>query len=123
MTVGEIKDFVMFQTNNDAEDVGEYEPYLLGYINEGYDRLVYAFAKEHVASGSAAYPPLAQDTDVPLLPNWAHPGIANWATWCVYRNGNPAKQNRGMQFRAAAEETAAQIRSGSTAKAFFNVPR
>ncbi len=123
MTVGEIKDFVMFQTNNDAEDVGEYEPYLLGYINEGYDRLVYAFAKEHIASDSSAYPPLADDADVLNLPEWVHPGVSNWATWCVYRSGNPAKQNRGLQFRAAAEEILSQIRAGSTAKNFFNIPR
>jgi hypothetical protein len=120
MTVDEIKKFVMFQTSNDAEDVGEFLPYLLDYINEGYDRLVFAYAKEHVPS--TTYPTLVLDTAVPVLPAWTHLGIANWATWCVYRNGNPAKQNRGFQFRAAAEETAAQIRGGSAPRNFYNMP-
>jgi len=95
----------------------------MNYINEGYDRLVHAFAKEHIAGGSTTYPPLAGDADAPNLPDWTHPGIANWATWCVYRNGNPAKQNRGYQFRGAAEETAAQVRSGTKTRTFFNMPR
>ena len=36
MTVGEIKNAVMFQTNNDTDDVGDFLPYLMDYINEGY---------------------------------------------------------------------------------------
>ena len=39
MTLAEMKAHVMFQTNNDAEDVGDYLPSLLNYLNDGYDRL------------------------------------------------------------------------------------
>jgi hypothetical protein len=53
MTVGEMKQFVMYQTGNDAEDAGEFLPYLMDYLNEGYDRLVFAFAREHVADDCA----------------------------------------------------------------------
>ena len=122
MNVGEIKAFVMFQTNNDAEDVGEYMPYLLDYINEGYDKMLYASANRHAAPDTDC-PPLLQEEDAPNLPAWTHLGIANWATWCVYRNGNPAKQSRGVQFRAAAEEIASQLRSGTETKNFYNMPR
>lgn len=122
MTLQDIKEFVMNQTGNDVADVTEYMPFLLEYINEGYDRLVYAYTKEHIAADSTSYPPLANDTDTPNLSAWTHLGIANWATWCVYRNGNPSKQNRGFQFRAAAEETATQIRGGSKTVNFFNMP-
>ena len=48
MTLGEIKDQVMFQTNNDAEDVGDYLPHLIDYINEGSDRLLNAWSKTHI---------------------------------------------------------------------------
>ena len=40
MTLAEIKNLIMFQTNNDKDDLGDYLPYLMDYINEGYDRLV-----------------------------------------------------------------------------------
>ncbi len=122
MNVSQIKDFVMFQTNNDAGDAGEFEPFLMDYINEGYDRLVWAHARRHLEKDSE-YPPLADDTDEPKLPSFAHLGIANWAAWCVYRNGNPAKQSRGHQFRLAAEETLAGIRADVNATHFVNVPR
>ena len=48
MTVSEIKNEIMFQTNNDTDDLGDFLPYLMDYINEGYDRLVYAFAQVHL---------------------------------------------------------------------------
>ena len=122
MNLSEMKAFVMFQTNNDAQDAGEYEPFLLDYINEGYDRLAWAYARKHVEEGGA-FPPLMLDGDEPELPAWAHLGIANWAAWCVYRNGNPGKQNRGYQYRSAADETAARILNGADATHFVNVPR
>jgi hypothetical protein len=124
MTLGEIKDMVMSQTNNDKDDVTEFLPSLLGYINEGYDRLVWAYARKHVSGDDqSACMPLSNNTDKPDLPEWAHPAIAHWAAWCIYRNGNPGKQSRGFQFRAAAEETAAQIRAGTGETKFVNCPR
>lgn len=107
MTLEEIKDRVMFQTNNDSEDVGDYLPHLEDYINDGYDRLVNVWAKAHVPSEDwpalreyeeqepATDPPV----DVPRTPEWTHKYLADWATWLVYRNGNPQKQQRGYAFR------------------------
>lgn len=133
MTLTELRNYVLFQTNNDVDDLSDYTPYLDGYLNEGYDRLAEAYAGEHV--GSTDYPLLAAATDVPALPAWQHLGIAYWATWLVYRNGNPSKQQRGMQFRASAEEIVAKVRAsgglaGDTARAakdttygqFKNIP-
>lgn len=133
MTVEEIKNEVMFQTNNDAEDVGDYLPSLLGYINDGYDRLVKAWTKSHTPQDD--YPRLTEDSDEPNLPEWTHRYIADWATWLVYRNGNPSKQNRGMAFRASFEEIVSKILGDGGAsglnedgtnkqyKHFFNIPR
>ena len=99
MTLGEMKNEVMFQTNNDAEDVGDFMPALTDYVNDGYDRLVFVYAHKHVATGSTEFPPLSADTDVPAVPEWTHRYLADWATWLVYRNGNPQKQSRGMAYR------------------------
>lgn len=126
MTVGEIKALVMFQTNNDAEDVADYLPYLGSYLSEGYDRLVYAWAGIHPTDDGEEYQTLTDDNQEPKLPEWLHKSIADWATWLVYRNGNPDKQNRGYAFRTSFEETLRQIaaqggKAGSV-KHFTNIP-
>lgn len=125
MTVSELQDYVMFQTANDVEDVDEFLPYLLNYLNEGYDRLVYAWAGVH--TDTEEWPRLAEENDEPNLPLWTHRAIADWATWLVYRNGNPNKQSRGIPFRDAFEEILSRITSeggknGKISK-FFNIPR
>ena len=124
MTVGEIKDAVMFQTNNDVDDVSDFLPFLLGYINDGYDRLVYAWAGEHIGPGE--HPVLERDSDTPALPEWLHSAVLDWATWLVYRNGNPQKQNRGYPFRASFDEALQRIAAegGAHGKVqhFFNIP-
>ena len=107
MTFAEIKNEVMFQTNNDAEDIGDYLPYVNDYINEGYDRLVKVWTKSHVPQGE--YYRLEDDRDEPNLPEWTHRAICDWATWLVYRNGNPQKQQRGMAYRNAFEEICARM--------------
>lgn len=107
MTLAEMKAHVMFQTNNDAEDVDDYLPSLLNYLNDGYDRLVKVWTKSHMEQ--TEYPWLEEDTDEPNLPEWLHVYICDWATWLVYRNGNPQKQNRGMAYRYAFEEALAKI--------------
>lgn len=122
MNVSQIKAFVLFETNNDQQDAGEFEPFLLDYINEGYDRLTWAYARKHVQEGGE-YPPLQLEEDEPSLPAWVHLGIANWAAWCVYRNGNPGKQSRGFQYRAAAEEMIAGIYTAPDVTTFHNIPR
>ena len=128
MTYAEIKDRVMFQTNNDSEDLGDFMPYINRYVNEGYDRLVLAYAGVHT-SATGTYTPLYNDSDSPLTPVWTHGALADWATWCIYRNGNPQKQQRGLSFKDDAEEIERQIRSagGSTGlatpiTAFSNIP-
>ena len=133
MTLSEIKNQVMFQTNNDADDLGDYEPHINDYVNEGYDRIIYVWDHMHVPSEE--YPRLEQDTDVPNIPEWIHRYLCDWATWLVYRNGNPQKQNRGMAYRANFEVLLSDIVSaggknglnedGSQRKfdRFVNIPR
>lgn len=133
MTLKEIKDQVMFQTNNDAEDIDDYLPHVDDYINDGYDRLVSAWTKNHVPQES--YPRLEDDDDEPNLPEWLHRYLADWATWLVYRNGNPQKQQRGMAYRYAFEEVLAKIADQGGAdglnedgtqkryRNFINIPR
>jgi hypothetical protein len=107
MTLGEIKNQIMFQTNNDAEDIEDYLPHVNDYINEGYDKLVKVWKKVHTPQ--AEYPKLVNDYDEPNLPEWTHRAIADWATWLMYRNGNPQKQQRGMAYRSAFLEVMGQI--------------
>jgi hypothetical protein len=134
MTVSEMKDQIMFQTNNDTEDIEDYEPYVLEYLNDGYERLVMVWAKQHVSASNTTYPALSADIDVPATPEWTHRYIADWATWLVYRNGNPQKQQRGYAFRAnflemlakvAEEGGAAGLNEDGTQKTyrnFINIP-
>lgn len=131
MTFGEIKNMVMFQTNNDADDLGDFLPYLNDYINDGYDRLVFAFAHEHSGQDSESYPPLKNDKSKPELPDWTHSAIADWATWLIYRNGNTQKQNRGYQFRNSFAEVEMKLLgmtseekglTRKTGKYFTNIP-
>lgn len=127
MTVGEIKNAVMFQTNNDTDDVGDFLPYLMDYINEGYDLLVFAYTDTHLTSNpGAAYAPLHENGETPALPAWMHHAIADWATWCVYRNGNSQKQQRGYAFRSAFDEVCQKIvaegKQNGKVRYFTNIP-
>jgi len=133
MTLAEIKNQVMFQTNNDEDDVDDYLPHLVDYINDGYDRLVKVWTKSHLPNGE--YERLEYETDEPILPEWTHRALCDWATWLVYRNGNPQKQNRGMAFRSAFMEVLAKLSDEGGAaglnedgtskqyKHFINIPR
>ena len=143
MTLSEIKEQVMFQTNNDAEDVGDFLPALTDYINEAYDRLVNVWAKQHL--GHEDWPRLREyeegeeptdpPVDVPRTPEWTHRYLADWATWLVYRNGNPQKQQRGYAYRESflwmlskiSDEGGADgLNPDGTQKRFrnfFNIPR
>lgn len=135
MTLDEIKYHVMFQTNNDFDDIGDFEPHIIDYINEAYDRLVNAWAKVHTKFNAEDYPRLAESMDVPKTPEWTHRYLADWATWLVYRNGNPQKQQRGYAYREAFERMLSQVSdeggaSGvdengnrKTYKNFFNIPK
>ena len=107
MTFKEIKEHVMFQTNNDADDLPDFEPHLDGYVNEAYDLLWRVWAGNHLPQ--TLTPKLVDDDDVPQLPEWTHRALGDWATWLVYRNGNPQKQNRGLYYRQAFEDVKARI--------------
>lgn len=109
MTLREIKEQIMFQTNNDSEDIDDYLPHVIDYINDGYDILMNAWFKVHVPKEE--YPRLENDEDEPVLPEWTHRGIVDWATWLTYRNGNPQKQQRGMAYRSSFDEILSKIRN------------
>lgn len=133
MTFQEIKDQIMFQTNNDADDIEDFLPHVDDYINDGYDRIVKVWTKSHIPHDG--YPRLVNDDDVPLVPEWTHRALCDWATWLVYRNGNPQKQQRGrayyesfmMVLSQIADEGGAsgQNEDGSAKqyKYFRNIPR
>lgn len=98
MTLAEIQERVMFQTANDVEDLGDFQPHVDGYINAGYDELYFAYHGRHPER-------MLTDTEMePDLPEWLHIALADYATWMVYRNGNTVKQQRGMAFLSAFSE-------------------
>ena len=66
MILSEIQEQIMFQTNNDADDLGDYTPHINDYINEGYDRIVVVWDNQHVPSDD--YPLLEDADDQPNLP-------------------------------------------------------
>jgi len=107
MTFAEIKNQIMFQTNNDEDDIEDFLPHVNDYINDGYDRLVKVWTKSHTPQDE--YPRLENDEDVPNLPVWTHRAICDWATWLVYRNGNPQKQQRGRAYYDMFMDTLAKL--------------
>ena len=127
MTLLEMKNMIMFQTNNDVEDLGDFQPHIDKYINEGYDKAAMAYAGEHVSADSETYTPLLHDKSSPEVPDWMHRAIADWATWLIYRNGNAAKQQRGYGFRNSAEGLFAVARGGlemsRPVRKITNIPR
>ena len=108
MTLGEIKNQIMFQTNNDEEDIEDYLPHVTDYINDGYDKLLKVWTKTHHVADDT-YAKLEEDSDVPVLPEWLHRYVCDWATWLVYRNGNPQKQQRGRAYYESFMGILAQI--------------
>ena len=107
MTFKEIKEQVMFQTNNDADDLPDFLPHLNDYINEGYDRVIKIWSKGHVPTGG--FPELKYDDDIPALPFWIHRALVDYATWMIYRNGNPQKQSRGQYYLKSFDELLSKI--------------
>lgn len=124
MTLDAIKAQVMFQTNNDREDLPDFEPHLTDYINEGYEELVFGYTGKHVSSDGDDYPPLQQLQDEPNLPEYAHRALADFATYMVYRNGNVVKQNRGMAFYSSFLQAASRLKyesGGGSNRQFTNI--
>lgn len=101
MRLDALKRRAVYQAVGDEDELEELTPFIDQYINEGYGRLI------ALAGIEAA--PLVLDGDEPILPEWMHPAIADFATWALLRNGNPQRQSMGIQFRAAFEETVARF--------------
>jgi len=128
MTVKDMKDMVMHQFNLEEDDVSDYVPYLIVYLNGGYGRLVYAWDEKTL--GDPGYPRLQSDSDVPNIPEQYHQAIVDWATWCMYRNGNSPKQQRGYAYRDAYFQVESEViaHGGKEGKelgevnALFNIP-
>ena len=110
MTLSEINAQIMFQTNNDIDDLGDFKPHITDYINQGYDLLVEAYTDEHVTEDSEAYPVLVDNSDEPNLPEYSHRAIVDFATYMIYRNGNVVKQNRGQAYYSAFYETLTKLK-------------
>ena len=133
MTLGDMRRRVLYQTNNDVDDLGDFEPCMTDYINEGYDKAAMAYAKEHVHIDSENYLPLKHEKSSPEVPEWMHMAIADWATWLVYRNGSVQKQNRGRAYMMSAQEVFSRAlnmtaeEKGITPQAYgryiINIPR
>lgn len=90
----------MFQYNADWDDVSDYEPHVDAYVNDGYDQVLYALTSYHLDE-LEMFPTLVRGVDdavVPGVPAWTHQPIADFATYMLYRNGNPQKQSRGTYF-------------------------
>ena len=109
MTFGYIREQVLFQTQNDADDLEDYQPAIDDYINEGYDRLIYAYTGMHLdetndSETTIPYPSMSDVRDEPKLPKWTHRAIADYATYLMYRNGNALKQSRGVPYYNAFME-------------------
>lgn len=114
MTLDNLREHVMFQTNNDVDDLSEFQPSVDRYLNEGYDRLVEAYAKTHIDTeneeGQIEFPSLQGDEDVPNIPTWAHRAIGDYGAYCVYRNGNQYKQARGDRYLQMFNEVLFKLR-------------
>lgn len=109
----------MFETNNDSDDLGEFEPHVTAYLNEGYRLLAQA-------AGIPQPQPLTGEGDAPALPEWMHRGLADYGAWMVYRNGPGPKQNRGLAFRQSFDALTARARlwaarQGGAAGQFYNI--
>jgi len=122
MDLSAIKQQVMFQIGGDAEDVQDFLPYLTHYINDGYDRLALAAHGSHVGDGKDDYPALSHDRSTPMLPEWTHPAIADYATWLICRNGNAQRQNRGYAFRKAFEDVESRLRLSRSGRYIHSIP-
>lgn len=103
MTFEEMMQRAMFQYNADWDDVEDYTPHVDAYVNDGYDQVLYALTNYHLDELDA-FPTLVAETDadtVPGVPAWTHQSICDYATYMLYRNGNPQKQGRGTYFLQA----------------------
>lgn len=116
MIMGEIRDLVMHQIGDDLDDLKDYQPYIERYIMDGYDRLHNAYTKNHLEDKAIFAP-----GKYPDLPTWMHAGIADYATYMMYRNGNQAKQNRGIMYYQNFLDVENKARSARKISPFRNL--
>lgn len=123
MDLSAIKQQVMFQIGGDGEDIQDFLPFLTRYVNDGYDRLALAAYGRHVGSGEGDVEPLLHDKSQPVLPEWTHPAIADYATWLICRNGSSQRQNRGYAFRRAFDTVESRLRMARGGSCIHRVPK
>ena len=128
MDLSQILRTVLFQTGNDPEDLGDLQPFLTNAVNEGYDRLLMAWAGKHLHDDDC--PPLRRDRDTPEgLPDWLHPYLADYASYKLCRGGSGQKQTRAQNFFAAFADGLGRARSATgrpradLPQRFCNLPR
>ncbi len=100
MTFQEMMQRAIFQYNADWDDYEDYAPHVDAYVNDGYDQVLHALTGYHL-DDIPAFPTLKEGEDdqtVPKVPQWTHFPISDYATYLLYRNGNPQKQSRGQEF-------------------------
>ncbi len=121
MNVQETVEMALMQANYGIEDLNDFVPMIYEYVNEGYDKLFYAYTSTHPPSK------LAMTSDIDL-PSFAHKAVADYTTWSLLRNGSQAKQNRGYAYLSAFNEIRAELiqqaigSAGAGANYFVNIP-
>lgn len=106
MTVQQLYDMVMIQTGNDTTDITDYATEVAAYVNEGYSKLYEKYMN------TAEVVELTDADESPLLPDHMHRYIADWATWRMYMNGNPSRQQRGFAFKQSFDDFFAKVPRG-----------
>ena len=110
MTVAEIKRLVVEQFGQTEEEMREHMPKIISYINDGYDLMVDAW-KPHKHVGGEEYPRLTRNDETPLVPEWLHGYLADYATYLVYRNHNPQRQQRGIPYLQRFNEAIGRLKT------------
>lgn len=108
MTFEELCDRVMRQCGEDLSDMPDYGDLVPQYLNEGYMKLM-----DKRLSGAISGVERLTDGSTPALPEHAHPAIADYATWLMYRNGNPVKQQRGQAYLASFNEALLSLKTAA----------
>ena len=99
------------QYGANPEDLPEFLPQLTGYLNAGYSWLAWYWDKRNVGPTDDCHPPLRDVNDTPELPVWTHDYICDYATYLIYRNGNPQRQQRGIPFLSRWQEGVEHLRA------------
>ena len=103
MTVKEIKDFIMHQhLDMDSDDVTEYLPFLMTYVNEGYDKCLKAWA--HARIGDPDFPMLVTDSDVPQIPERYHKALGKQTKYTTITDTSMGGGNTHYTYAVKADQ-------------------